>query len=1064
MLISLRMPLNLKSLGLLWAICVASLAPAQDHYRITRIPMPQGANSAALGINSKGEVVGYSFQGEDYQAFFYSPSDQSVTNLGSLGGKINAACAINDDGQVVGYSQDGNGNLLACTFSRNQPITSLGTLDGASSSEAFGINNHGAVVGDSQSGTQDHRPVLFSKSSVQDLGLGGSSEPDAIETAYAINDAGQIVGRHSAGQNAFHAFSLLNGNTTDFSTLGGTNGEALAINKNGLVVGDSDTADGSPHAFVFEHAQLKDLGTLPGFDSASYARGINNSGGIVGESDSADQKRAFLLTKGRLVELDKFAKNLSESGFNSLDVAYGINDKGWIVGYGTTTDHLTAAFVAVPEGRDNQGPAGGTPQPPQPQPQELGQEQPVSQSDQDDYDLFYSGLSSEEGNWVEAGNYGYCFRPRVTENWRPYRDGHWVWTDHGWYWNSNERFGWATYHYGRWVNIRGTGWCWVPGNQWAPAWVSWRESNENVGWAPLPPEADVSARQPISSWSDSYYGIGPAAYVFINYSHWREPSYAPYVVPSERNVQIIQETRNVTNIVTNNNVINNFGPPVQNVASRTNQTIQPVQLAFNPATGRRGNYGQVQQGNQLNVIAPPTTLKAQAAHAPSVQNRIVNPQVEKGWQGVEPGNAEKLKKAVAEQNPPPKDLPGPTPFVNPQIGNKGQVPGAARAIESPAKPGSPTPVPGQKPPPNLVKAGPTSPQANVPPGPSPTAPTPGKKPVPPNLLGSRPAGPPPGSTGNQPTGKPTPKPPGNLPSGQNLAHPSSTPQAAATPTQEQKPEPKPLPTPNRGPANLITPNPSSTPHPQTTRETPSPSSTPPRAPANVTPPKTTPEVKAAPPEIPAPKPTPVPATHAEPPIVPKPTPELNAPPPPKQEIRTPSPAQKSAPPKQEIEAPPPQVQHSPVPPPQVVHTPPIQPPPQKAPEPKQEIKPPPQVQHAPTPQPQVVHTAPIQPPPQKAPEPKQEIKPPPQVQHAPAAQPQVVHTAPIQPPPQKAPEPKQEIKPPPQVQHAPAPQPQVVHDAPAQSPVQKAPPPDQSQRPQGGQKHEAAKGKPTPTP
>jgi hypothetical protein len=96
--------------------------------------------------------------------------------------------------------------------------------------------------------------------------------------------------------------------------------------------------------------------------------------------------------------------------------------------------------------------------------------------------VFYTRLSPEEGDWVEAGNYGYCFRPRVSEDWRPYRNGHWVWTDRGWYWDSGERFGWATYHYGRWVDIRGTGWCWVPGNQWAPAWVSWRESDEHIGW------------------------------------------------------------------------------------------------------------------------------------------------------------------------------------------------------------------------------------------------------------------------------------------------------------------------------------------------------------------------------------------------------------------------------------------------------------------------------------------------------------------------------------------------------------------------------------------------------
>ena len=67
----------LKSIGLICAICFPSAAFAQVRYHITRIPTAQGANSVALGINNKGEVVGYSFQGEDYQAFVYSSSDQS---------------------------------------------------------------------------------------------------------------------------------------------------------------------------------------------------------------------------------------------------------------------------------------------------------------------------------------------------------------------------------------------------------------------------------------------------------------------------------------------------------------------------------------------------------------------------------------------------------------------------------------------------------------------------------------------------------------------------------------------------------------------------------------------------------------------------------------------------------------------------------------------------------------------------------------------------------------------------------------------------------------------------
>jgi probable HAF family extracellular repeat protein len=1066
-----RVFLMLRSISLIYAICCATAAFAQNRYQITRIPTAQGANSVALGINNNGEVVGYSFQGEDYQAFLYSSSDQSLTDVGSLGGKINAACAISDTGQVTGYSQDGNGNLLAFVFSRKQPIASLGTLDGASTSEAFGINHSGAVVGDSQSGKQNHRPVLFANGSVQDLGLGGSNEPDALETAYAINDAGQVVGRHSTGNNAFHAFVFVDGNTTDLRTLGGVNGEALAINKNGLAVGDSDTADGPAHAFVFDHSQLKDLGTLPGFDNASYARGINNSGDIVGESDSADQKRAFLYTKGRLVELDKLVGNLSEAGFNSLDVAYGINDKGWIVGYGSTSDNLTAAFVAVPEGRSKQSVP--------PQPQRLAQGQPVSESDEGDYDVFYNKLSSDEGSWVEAGDYGYCFRPRVSEDWRPYRDGHWVWTDRGWYWDSNERFAWATYHYGRWVDIGGTGWCWVPGDQWAPAWVSWRESDENVGWAPLPPEADFSANPSISSWSDSYYGIGPAAYVFINFSHWHEPSYAQYIEPPGRNVQIINETKNVTNIVTTNNVINNFGPPVQTVAARTNQNIQQVNLALSPATGPNANYGQTLQGNQLKVVAPPATLKPQGTLAPPVQSRIENPQVEKGWQGIKPQDAEKLKKTVAEQNPPPKDLPKPTPFVSSQVRNKAQV------IGPPGATGSPPAVTGQKSPPNLLKPAAGSPNANVIPGASPNAAAAGKKSIPPNLLGVKPSGTPGGSPtgpGGNPTtpGSPelkqspsrnvpggSPNAPGASPSATaagnksvpaNLlgAKPVGTPGASPTvqpsvtpggsptrvgekPTTPGSAEPKQSPSgnvpagspsvPKGTPLNPNAPRPAATPdQPGLPANQPAVSPTP-KPPGNSPDGQNTPHVPATPRPVATPaqekKPetTPAPTAHGAPAnlTTPKPTPEVKAAP---QEIPTPKPTPAATP-------------HEPV----------------AAPKPTAEVKKA-APQEIPTPKPTPAAATPHEP--AATPKPTPEVKAAPREistpKSAPVSTPRPEPVAAPKPSPEKkaTPQPKPEIKtpPPPQVQHTPTPQRRVVHTTPAQPQVQKvvhearpAPPP-----------------------
>src|SRR5260221_4079086 len=107
------------------------------------------------------------------------------------------------------------------------------------------------------------------------------------------------------------------------------------------------------------------------------------------------------------------------------------------------------------------------------------------------FQTFYDQLA-DQGTWVQTADYGYVFQPTVSDsNWRPYTYGHWVHTDAGMTWDSDEPFAWATYHYGRWVNLDGYGWVWVPGHTWAPAWVSWRDNDDYVGWAPLPPETAV---------------------------------------------------------------------------------------------------------------------------------------------------------------------------------------------------------------------------------------------------------------------------------------------------------------------------------------------------------------------------------------------------------------------------------------------------------------------------------------------------------------------------------------------------------------------------------------------
>src|SRR5438876_10972836 len=64
--------------------------------------------------------------------------------------------------------------------------------------------------------------------------------------------------------------------------------------------------------------------------------------------------------------------------------------------------------------------------------------------------LFYDRLSPY-GRWVDESPYGWCWVPaRVGPGWRPYSAGYWVYTDYGWTWESDEPWGWAAYHYGRW--------------------------------------------------------------------------------------------------------------------------------------------------------------------------------------------------------------------------------------------------------------------------------------------------------------------------------------------------------------------------------------------------------------------------------------------------------------------------------------------------------------------------------------------------------------------------------------------------------------------------------------
>src|SRR5215470_216864 len=110
----------------------------------------------------------------------------------------------------------------------------------------------------------------------------------------------------------------------------------------------------------------------------------------------------------------------------------------------------------------------------------IASNQPVArQTLRPEYRVFYDALS-DYGEWVLIEPLGFVFRPRVSwGSWQPYRYGFWAPTDtYGWVWISDEPFGWATDHYGEWLYDQYQGWVWLPGLDWAPAWVSWQIAGE----------------------------------------------------------------------------------------------------------------------------------------------------------------------------------------------------------------------------------------------------------------------------------------------------------------------------------------------------------------------------------------------------------------------------------------------------------------------------------------------------------------------------------------------------------------------------------------------------------
>jgi len=311
------------------------------------------------------------------------------------------------------------------------------------------------------------------------------------------------------------------------------------------------------------------------------------------------------------------------------------------------------------------------------------------------YQQFYNDLSPY-GNWVYYGDYGYVWVPGVS-NFRPYySNGRWAYTDYGWTWVSDYSWGWAPFHYGRWINDRSYGWMWVPGYQWAPAWVSWRSGGNYYGWAPLGPGMDANI---------SYGSIPSYDWTFVPNRYIISPRINNYYVNNSRNVTIINNTTIINNYNNSydrnnngrNNPVYNQGPSVNQVEQSTGSRVRK----YNIVESNKPQASQI-TNNSIRVFRPAVNQQATTSENPrppkvmdinQIRNASGNTQANPNNTNRQPAPVREFPKNQTPQinrnEPPVNNQPIVSPERNstparvfPQISNQPEQPKATPAPQN----------------------------------------------------------------------------------------------------------------------------------------------------------------------------------------------------------------------------------------------------------------------------------------------------------------------------------------------------------------------------------------------
>lgn len=240
-----------------------------------------------------------------------------------------------------------------------------------------------------------------------------------------------------------------------------------------------------------------------------------------------------------------------------------------------------------------------------------------AQEDNVSLQQFYDELSPY-GTWIQDPQYGYVWRPDVDQaDFRPYyTNGRWAMTDYGNTWVSNYQWGWAPFHYGRWVADAYNRWLWIPDTTWGPAWVDWRTGGGYYGWAPMAPLISIHinfGRRYIRP--DYCWNFIPQGHIYYN----NFPRYRSY-----NNIRIINKTKIINNTYVNNRNTYYTGPRPEEVRRATNQDVKVYQVARNNRVEAQGI-----DRNTVNIYTPRPSRASQANQGSPAPREAVSASVDR---------------------------------------------------------------------------------------------------------------------------------------------------------------------------------------------------------------------------------------------------------------------------------------------------------------------------------------------------------------------------------------------------------------------------------------------------